>query len=514
MAYSTQRSVSDGTLQLLMIEIEFFDKSEITAYFNNIPTTAYVWATDKSLRFTNPVPIGVEVLLRRSTDLSQPRHIFSQGAQFKDSTLDEDFKQILHIAQEAVEGANVGDIYQTLNMHGNFIRNVADAVEPGDAMNLAQVQAWSGSALNQADRATAEANRSAASAAASLASQNAASGSAAAALTSQNASTASAQSSYDYAISSQAARNASQAARDLALQYRDAAGASAATATTQANRATTEADRAKTEADKLANNNAFATTLESIIASQVRWKPAYYLNAERMYTDNLYPRASGGAITFNANLLVPFNTISALNIAATGQLTEASSRVWTAATFDPALKLSVISTNASGASTIRTKAATTDGGAFIIEPRLGATSTVVADSPAISFHWPNKYITRLFSDLGGVLRWGIPGGASVPIAGLRESSGDAQSGYTVDEDGWMACWGITTAVTQGTPVPFTFPKAFVGANPQVYLQAIGPRGASSEANDSVTVVSLSGFSINSGRGTPSTFQWRAYGKAR
>ena len=175
MAYSTQRSVSDGTLQLLMIEIEFFDKSEITAYFDNIPTTAFVWATDKSIMFNSVVPNGVEVLLRRTTDLAAPRHIFSDGAQFKASTLDEDFKQILHIAQEAVEGANVGDIYQTLNMHGNTIANVGLAVADGDAISLGQVRTESLGAYLANQQAQAAAAAASASQAASAASASTAS---------------------------------------------------------------------------------------------------------------------------------------------------------------------------------------------------------------------------------------------------------------------------------------------------------------------------------------------------
>lgn len=146
MAYSTQRTVSDGTLQLLMIEIEFFDKSEITAYLDDAITTEWTWATDKSIRFDRPVLSGVEVLLRRSTDMSEPRHIFSLGAQFKDSTLDEDFTQMLHIVQEAREGLQVTDLYGDLDMHGFRVKGLGYAQEPGDAVPLAQM-VTSGSAL-------------------------------------------------------------------------------------------------------------------------------------------------------------------------------------------------------------------------------------------------------------------------------------------------------------------------------------------------------------------------------
>jgi len=140
MAYSTQRAVSNGTLQLLSLSINFFDKSEISVYLNNVPTSAYTWATANSIHMNSVVPNGVELLVRRTTDLSDVRHVFSLGAQFKDSTLDDDFRQILHIAQEAVEGANVGDIYSTLNMHGNVISNVGPATADGDAISLGQVR--------------------------------------------------------------------------------------------------------------------------------------------------------------------------------------------------------------------------------------------------------------------------------------------------------------------------------------------------------------------------------------
>lgn len=233
MAYSTQRSVSDGTLQLLMISIEFFDKSEISVYFDNIPTSAYVWATDKSLRFNSPVPQGVEVLIRRTTDLSEVRHVFSRGAQFKDSTLDDDFRQILHISQEAVEGANVGDIYSTLNMHGNKITNVGPATDDGDAVSLGQVKQESTSAWQAAAQAKNSENLAGQSAAAAGQSATAAGASAGAAASSAQVST------------QQADRSKTEA---------DRSAAQVGLATEQAGKAKTEADRSKVNADKTGND--------------------------------------------------------------------------------------------------------------------------------------------------------------------------------------------------------------------------------------------------------------------
>lgn len=269
MAYSTQRAVSDGSLQLLMIEIEFFDKSEITAYLDNIPTSGFIWATDKSIRFDEAVPVGVEVLLRRTTDLSEVRHIFTLGAQFKDSTLDEDFQQILHIAQEAVEGANVGDIYQPLNMHGNAITNVGPALADGDAVSLGQVKQESTSAWT----AAADARQSAGAAAGSAMSANNAASTAiqraneaATAATNSAASRDLARkwaanpvdvpvepgmfSAFHYASKSTAGAAAAAASAVTAKNEADRGVDLVAQAEVDANRAATEADRAETEADR------------------------------------------------------------------------------------------------------------------------------------------------------------------------------------------------------------------------------------------------------------------------
>lgn len=108
MAYSIQRAVSDGTMTFLLISIEYFDREDITVYFDGVPN-AYPWkwvgpTTQRIISFTPAVPNGVVVSVHRTTDISQPRHIFSLGAQFTTQSMDEDLRQVLQIAQEAKEG--------------------------------------------------------------------------------------------------------------------------------------------------------------------------------------------------------------------------------------------------------------------------------------------------------------------------------------------------------------------------------------------------------------------------
>lgn len=143
MAFSTQRTTSDGTLVLLDISIEYFDRSEIAVLFDGV-VDVYPWewvgTTEKKISFTPAVPNDVEVMLVRTTDLEAVRHIFTLGAQFTTQSLDEDLLQILHIAQEARENATIEEVFHNLNMHGYKIVNVGDGVDPGDAPNMAQME--------------------------------------------------------------------------------------------------------------------------------------------------------------------------------------------------------------------------------------------------------------------------------------------------------------------------------------------------------------------------------------
>ncbi len=136
MPYSIQRAVSDGTLQQLGVSLAFFDRRDITAYVGGDLTFDFVWLTNTTIRFNYVIPAGVEVMLRRSTDMSDPRHIFSAGSPFTYNTLDENFEQILRIAQEAVEGLSLTGLNNNLDMGGYRITRLGDPVGETDGMNL------------------------------------------------------------------------------------------------------------------------------------------------------------------------------------------------------------------------------------------------------------------------------------------------------------------------------------------------------------------------------------------
>lgn len=240
MNYSVQRAVSDGSMVLLPISIEYFDRSEITVIFDDGAGTydwEWVGTSDTSIAFPTAIPNGVEVLVRRETDMSELRHSFTGGAAFTEQSIDEAFTQVLHIAQEAKEGAVLGEVFQDVDMHGYKLVNVGDGVNPTDGASVGQLLGAVQDITEQVDTAVSAA--STASTAASTSSTNA----------------ASAASSKDVAVASanSAASSASSAATEAA-----ASAAHAAAASIDRLAAETAADIASTSAAEAVGSAALA----------------------------------------------------------------------------------------------------------------------------------------------------------------------------------------------------------------------------------------------------------------
>ncbi|BAN92354.1 tail fiber protein [Ralstonia phage RSB3] len=168
MAYSTQRAVSDGTMTYLDLSISYQARADIKVFFNDLPAPAGTWAwvgtTDKRISFTPAVPNGTEVLVQRTTRIDRIINVFARGAKFNNSTMDENFLQVLYLTQEAVEGSALSDIYNDVDFHGYKIKNLGLAVEDKDAITFGQVKTMNQSAYQamldaQAARDIANASR-------------------------------------------------------------------------------------------------------------------------------------------------------------------------------------------------------------------------------------------------------------------------------------------------------------------------------------------------------------------
>ncbi len=104
MAYSIQTAVSDGTLEVLDLSIKYMDKSHIFVYVDDVlvdgSAYSYVWLTDTRIQIVPAVASGSTLKVIRKTLTDEMWHEFSKGARFSTTSMDENFEQLLFLAQE------------------------------------------------------------------------------------------------------------------------------------------------------------------------------------------------------------------------------------------------------------------------------------------------------------------------------------------------------------------------------------------------------------------------------
>lgn len=244
MAYSLQRAISDGTLNTIPVSIKYFDKTDVSVFVDDVllpnGTYTYVWSAN-NIVITPNVAAGLEVLIKRTTKFDTPYHDFSAGAVFKDSTVDDNFLQMLFIAQETSEGATQTDFYADLNFHGYRLRKVGNAIEPDDAVPFAQYRAdalgaYQQRILAEAARDEARSAKQAAESArdTSVSAANSTAGSVSAAAASASQAAASASTALGYRNEAETFKNAASASATNASNSATKAASSAAAAATSA----------------------------------------------------------------------------------------------------------------------------------------------------------------------------------------------------------------------------------------------------------------------------------------
>lgn len=269
--------------------------------------TDYRFATRTTISLTKPwgPADGYNVIeLRRVTSTTDRLVDFTDGSILRAYDLNVAQIQTMHVAEEARDltadtiGVN-NDGH--LDARGRRIVNVADGIEPGDAITLGQVTRWNESALNSKNAAkVSETN--------AKDSENKAKASEINAKNSENLARDWAQkaedspvagseySAYHYSRKASASANASasSAAASLASQNaakvsEDKAKASETNAKASEVSAKSDADRAEREADKLGNMNGLAENLESVRTNPniVIYKGSVVTRGEMMAAKNI-----------------------------------------------------------------------------------------------------------------------------------------------------------------------------------------------------------------------------------
>lgn len=143
---ATQTEVSDGTLSIINVGLDFFEQTDISVTLNQDPPLVlgegYQWSTGTSLQFLNTqdtpgglVPAGVTVTVRRHTKNDEMYNAYDGGAPFSRLSLDENFEQLLRLSQEFAEGLGIDGLSNNLSMNGYRITELGDPVDIMDAAN-------------------------------------------------------------------------------------------------------------------------------------------------------------------------------------------------------------------------------------------------------------------------------------------------------------------------------------------------------------------------------------------
>lgn len=141
-----QTEVSDGTLTQVQVSLEYFEQDDLSLYLDLAETPLvsgvdYTWTTATTITLAATVAAGVTLRIQRNTDDDEMLNILDGGAAFSREVLDENFRQLLFLAQEYRDGLGLTGLQNVFDMNGFRILHVGDPVDAGDAANKEYVDA-------------------------------------------------------------------------------------------------------------------------------------------------------------------------------------------------------------------------------------------------------------------------------------------------------------------------------------------------------------------------------------
>lgn len=148
MSYTYVTNVGDGVTR----SFPFSFAGQDTGYLSTSNIAVYIGGTlvggysikpssPNVVEFNTAPPVGAEILIRRVMPKNVPYADFSRGNPFNQETLNNTNLQMLYLLQEIYDGYLPDGFYFRVNidMRGQRIINLGSGINPGDAVNKAQL---------------------------------------------------------------------------------------------------------------------------------------------------------------------------------------------------------------------------------------------------------------------------------------------------------------------------------------------------------------------------------------
>src|SRR5690625_4749513 len=134
---STIRLVSDGTVEWVDLTFEIHPEDDLHVYFDGGRVgqgwTLMQESTPQRVVFDEPIPDGVDVIIRRASDSSEIPHVFHYtgnikgGAEFNAKNMDENFAKILRASEDAMDSFELVGVNVEAAVDANLAADRAEA---------------------------------------------------------------------------------------------------------------------------------------------------------------------------------------------------------------------------------------------------------------------------------------------------------------------------------------------------------------------------------------------------
>jgi len=259
MATTSNTYSGNGSNKLFSVTFPYLATADIDVFLNGTlqtVTTQYFFANATTVEFVTAPANGATVLLKRSTNDATLQATFFPGSSVKASDLNNDFDQVLFIAQETANAANTAT------------STAASATTTANSALSASAAAVStaNTASSNASAAVSTANTASTNASNAVTTANTASANASTALTAANAAVVTANSASSAAAAAVSTANSAVSTANTASSNASAAVSTANTASTNASAAVSTANAASSTI-ATANTNASAAVVTANAAT-------------------------------------------------------------------------------------------------------------------------------------------------------------------------------------------------------------------------------------------------------